>query len=131
MKGGETTPREAVALLLALAVLAAAVTGRACRTGIPDVEHGDGQGYSVDLNSADETLLTLLPGIGPRLSGALVEWREKNGPFRNAADLEKVRGIGPHRAREILRWSTFGEPAAGGEAGPGASRQTPKTEGKN
>ena len=116
MDKGEAPARDAAALLLALLVLAAAVADRACRTEIQPVEWTDRQGYSVDLNSADEILLTLLPGIGPRLAADLVTWREQNGPFRSAADLEKVRVIGPHRAGLIMRWSHFGEPsdAAGG-----------------
>jgi competence ComEA-like helix-hairpin-helix protein len=116
MGKGEAPARDAAALLLALLVLAAAVADRACRTEIQPVEWTDRHGYSVDLNSADATLLTLLPGIGPRLAADLVAWREQNGPFRSAADLEKVRGIGPHRAGLIMRWSHLGEPrdAAGG-----------------
>jgi competence ComEA-like helix-hairpin-helix protein len=112
MEEREGASRAAAALLLALAVLAASVAGRACRPAITAVEWENAQGYSIDLNSADETLLTLLPGIGPRLAAAMVAWRKENGPFRSAADLEKVRGIGPHRSREIMRWSRFGEPAS-------------------
>ena len=97
--------RDAASLLLALAALFSAFGARACRPVEPAVERRDLREYHIDLNSADAALLTLVTGIGPRLAAALVEWRERNGPFRSAGDLMEVRGIGPRRAREILRWS--------------------------
>jgi competence protein ComEA len=36
-----------------------------------------------------------LPGIGPVLAGRIVEDRTANGPYRQAADLLRVKGIGP------------------------------------
>ncbi|MGO1320582.1 MAG: helix-hairpin-helix domain-containing protein [Galactobacter sp.] len=49
----------------------------------------------VNLNTADESALQTLPGIGPALSQRLIEWRERHGPFTSAADLDAVPGIGP------------------------------------
>ena len=49
----------------------------------------------VNLNSADaSTLAQELDGIGPAKAQAIVEYRQKNGPFRSAEDLLKVEGIG-------------------------------------
>ena len=49
----------------------------------------------VNLNSADATTLAKeLDGIGPAKAQAIVEYRQKNGPFRSAEDLLKVEGIG-------------------------------------
>lgn len=49
----------------------------------------------VDINSADaKTLARELDGIGLARAQAIVEYREKNGPFKDAADLSKVKGIG-------------------------------------
>lgn len=49
----------------------------------------------VNLNSADaSTLAKELDGIGPAKAQAIVEYRQKNGPFRSAEDLLKVDGIG-------------------------------------
>ena len=49
----------------------------------------------VNLNSADAaTLAKELDGIGPAKAQAIVEYRQKNGPFRSAEDLLKVDGIG-------------------------------------
>jgi competence protein ComEA len=49
----------------------------------------------VNLNSADAaTLAKELDGVGPAKAQAIVEDRQKNGPFRSAEDLLKVDGIG-------------------------------------
>ncbi len=48
----------------------------------------------VDINSADaKTLARELDGIGLARAQAIVEYREKNGAFKSAADLAKVKGI--------------------------------------
>jgi len=52
------------------------------------------EGERVDLNQADVTKLDTLPGIGPAIAQRIVEYREKNGPFKKAEDLMNVRGIG-------------------------------------
>lgn len=49
----------------------------------------------VDLNQAGVEALDALPGIGPALAGRIVESRARDGPFRRADDLLRVRGIGP------------------------------------
>jgi competence protein ComEA len=49
----------------------------------------------IDINSADvEILARELYGIGPKKAAAIVEFREKNGPFQSIEDLQKVYGIG-------------------------------------
>jgi competence protein ComEA len=49
----------------------------------------------VNVNSADaSTLARELDGIGKAKAQAIVEYRQKNGPFRTAEDLLKVEGIG-------------------------------------
>ncbi len=49
----------------------------------------------VDINKADAaTLAKELTGIGMAKAHAIVEYREKNGPYKNADDLGKVKGIG-------------------------------------
>ena len=49
----------------------------------------------VDVNSADaETISEELKGVGLTKAQAIVEYREKHGPFRNADELALVKGIG-------------------------------------
>ena len=57
----------------------------------------------VDVNTADaETISTALKGIGLSKAKAIVEYREKHGPFRSADDLSLVKGIG-ERTVELNR----------------------------
>lgn len=59
----------------------------------------------VDLNTADETALDALPGIGPARARAILKYREANGPFRAMQDLARVPGLGPaalSRLRELV-----------------------------
>ena len=51
--------------------------------------------FQIDLDSADEEALALLPGIGPALAGRIVEDRNRLGAFGGIAGLQRVRGIGP------------------------------------
>ena len=51
----------------------------------------------VDINSADTATLEGLPGIGPSLARAIVNERERSGPFRGVDDLDRVSGVGPVR----------------------------------
>jgi competence protein ComEA len=49
----------------------------------------------VDVNTADaKTLARELQGIGMAKAEAIVSYREKNGPFKSADDLAKVKGVG-------------------------------------
>ena len=57
----------------------------------------------VVVNTADaETISTALKGIGRSKATAIVEYREKHGPFRSADDLSLVKGIG-ERTVELNR----------------------------
>ena len=48
----------------------------------------------ININTADESTLSNLPGIGPELARRIILHREKNGPFQNPEDIMTVSGIG-------------------------------------
>ena len=49
----------------------------------------------VNINTADaETLSSQLVGVGETKAQAIITYREANGPFKSAADLANVKGIG-------------------------------------
>lgn len=47
----------------------------------------------VDINQADVTGLTSLPGIGEQRAQAIIEYREKSGSFSSPEDIKNVTGI--------------------------------------
>ncbi|MBN2305344.1 MAG: SLBB domain-containing protein [Anaerolineae bacterium] len=55
----------------------------------------------VHINSATVEELDALPGIGPSLAQAIVDYRTENGPFLNLEDLDNVPGIGPSKLEAI------------------------------
>ncbi len=66
----------------------------------------------VDANTAPDSVLGALPGIGPVLAGRIVEARETR-PFRSLDDLDRrVKGIGPVKAAALKPFLRF-EPAEG------------------
>ena len=48
----------------------------------------------VNLNTAAATDLERLPGIGEKTAARIVEYRQKNGPFKKVEELMNVRGVG-------------------------------------
>ncbi|WP_233505311.1 helix-hairpin-helix domain-containing protein [Sporosarcina sp. BI001-red] len=48
----------------------------------------------VNINTADETQLMTLTGIGPAKAGAIIKYRTEQGAFQTIEDLTKVSGIG-------------------------------------
>lgn len=55
----------------------------------------------VDVNEATAAELDTLPGVGPATAQAIVDERERNGPFLGVEDLERVPGIGPAKLATI------------------------------
>ncbi|RAP76942.1 hypothetical protein DL346_15550 [Paenibacillus montanisoli] len=49
----------------------------------------------IDINHATAEELDAIPGIGAAKAKSIVEDRKKNGLFRKADDLLRVKGIGP------------------------------------
>ena len=48
----------------------------------------------VDLNTATAAELDALKGVGPAKAKAIIDYREKNGPFKSVDELDKVKGFG-------------------------------------
>ena len=49
----------------------------------------------VHLNSASQSELEALPGVGPVLATRLIEYRTEHGKFHSLKDLDAVSGVGP------------------------------------
>ena len=77
----------------------------------------------VNLNSADAaTLARELDGIGPAKAQAIVEFRQKNGPFKSPEDLLKVEGIGD----KVLEQNRGNIRLSGAAAAAPAAKAPPK-----
>ncbi|MCU1384872.1 MAG: comEA 2 [Acidobacteria bacterium] len=48
----------------------------------------------INLNTASASDLEGLPGIGAKTAARIVEYRQKNGPFKKVEELMNVRGVG-------------------------------------
>jgi len=54
----------------------------------------------VNINTADEATLQSVKGVGEKKAKAIIEYREKNGPFKTIDDLTKVKGI---KAKQLAK----------------------------
>ncbi|MDR1376157.1 MAG: ComEA family DNA-binding protein [Synergistaceae bacterium] len=62
----------------------------------------------VDVNRASREELTSLKGVGPALAKNIIEYRQKNGPFRSIEDLLRVKGIGAKKLEGFRDSLTLG-----------------------
>jgi competence protein ComEA len=70
----------------------------------------------IDINAAGVSELTSLKGIGDAKAKAIVEHREKNGPFKSVDDLKNVSGIGDKLLAGLRSQVTVGPIAPQGAA---------------
>ncbi len=74
----------------------------------------------VDVNSASQSQLETLPGIGPSKASAIIEYRNTNGPFSSLVALDAVPGIGPATLQNIGPLVEFGAAGDGAASAPPA-----------
>jgi len=84
--------RPVVLLLLGLAL--GAISPLEGHAQDPPTTAGRATPAAVNLNTATVDQLTALPGLGERMAQRIVEYRQKNGPFKKPEDLMNVKGIG-------------------------------------
>lgn len=67
---------------------------------------GAAAGGKVNLNTASQSQLETLPGVGPVLAQRIIAHRERHGGFRSVGDLRKVSGIGDARYEQLRDFVT-------------------------
>lgn len=55
----------------------------------------------ININTATQTELELLPGIGPSTASKIIKYREENGEFKVIDDIKNVSGIGDAKFESI------------------------------
>ncbi len=70
----------------------------------------------VNINTATQSELSRLPGIGPSKASAIIAYRERGRRFRRVEDLLRVRGIGRATFRRLRPMLTVQGPTTLGAA---------------
>lgn len=71
--------------------------GNMYREGLQHVKDG-----KININFANKSQLETLPGIGAVKAQGIIDYREKNGPFKSVDDLLKVTGIGEKTLESLV-----------------------------
>ena len=83
-----------ILLLVALAaLLASEAQAQATRTKTVD-QAAAKPAVQVNLNTATVADLQELPGVGAKVAARIVEYRQKQGPFKRIEELMNIQGIG-------------------------------------
>jgi competence protein ComEA len=88
-------------------VLGLATVGFA-QTPAPGAEAKPPKAVVVNLNTATQAELESLPGIGARVAARIVEYRQKNGPFKKIEELMNVQGVGEKSFLKLRSQLTVG-----------------------
>ena len=76
--------------ILTLALILAAIG----TVAVADEAAASASAGVVNINTADAAQLALLPRVGEKAAERIIEYRTEHGPFKKAADLMQVKGIG-------------------------------------
>jgi len=66
----------------------------------------------VNVNTASAAEFEALPGIGPKLAARIIDYRQKNGPFKKIEDLMNVQGLGEKNFLKLKPQLTLGSSKA-------------------
>jgi competence protein ComEA len=106
-------------LPVAVLVSLCAVAGRPALAQTSQAAHATAKPASigiVNLNTASAGDLEALPGIGAKTAARIIEYRQKNGPFKKVEELMNVRGVGEKNFLKLKPQITVGAVKAEGNA---------------
>ena len=64
----------------------------------------EGVNKKVNINTASQSELETLPGIGSAIAAIIIEYIQQNGKFNKIEDLQNVKGIGDAKFGEIKEY---------------------------
>lgn len=67
---------------------------------------------AVNINTATVDELNAVKGIGPSKAKAIVDYRDKNGPFKSVDDLKEIKGFGDKSIAKLRGELSVGDAAA-------------------
>jgi competence protein ComEA len=103
--------RQFVFSLVAFALVVAAVPAQALATQTKSATATASKAAPaalVNINTASAAELDALPGIGAKVAARIVEYRQKNGPFKKVEELMNVRGVGEKNFLKLKGQITVG-----------------------
>lgn len=81
--------------------------GSASNSSNSSAGSGSEKKYSiVNINTATQTELETLPGIGPSLALKIINYRKENGKFSSIEEIKNVSGIGESKFESLKRYIT-------------------------
>ncbi len=89
-------------LIASIGLLRGALTTTGVRTDAAPIAD-----VRLNVNTASYAQLQLLPRIGPAMAQRIIDDRAENGPYADAEDIQRVRGIGPKTAERIAAAADF------------------------
>jgi len=85
-------------------------TAAGANPGVPTAKISTGSSVKsagiININTASESELDRLPGIGPTLASRIVQYRQTNGNFHSIEDLKNVPGIGDKKFADLQQLIT-------------------------
>ena len=94
--------------MLCAAFASTAAAAQAKNTGAPRAKAATTA--VVNINTAPASEIEGLPGIGAKTAARIVEYRQKNGPFKKVEDIMNVRGLGEKNFLKLKEQLTVGAP---------------------
>lgn len=69
--------------------------------------NGGSSDIKININTATESQLDTLPGVGPSTAMKIIEYRNTNGKFKKIEDIKEVKGIGEAKYEDLKKYITI------------------------